>query len=76
MSDAPVPVKFGSWDDAEALRRWSFQRRSPEQRLAWLIAALKIAYGSGALRALGPPAPMQPAPMQPAPTQAEPGLAR
>jgi len=71
MSDAPAPVQFGSWEDAEALRRWSFQRRSPEQRLAWLVAALEIAYGSGALRALVPPAPMQPAP-----TQAAPGLAR
>jgi hypothetical protein len=35
---------------AEALRRWSFERRTPEQRLAWLKAALEIAYQSGALR--------------------------
>ncbi len=44
------PSAWGSWEDAEALRRWSFQQRTPEQRLAWLVAALQIAYGSGALK--------------------------
>ena len=69
MSDAPVPLKFGSWEDAEALRRWSFLRRSPLQRLAWLVGALEIAYSTGALRA---PA-LAPAPV---PTQPQPGLTR
>ena len=45
-----VPKAWGSFDDAEALRRWSFQRRTPEQRLAWLKAALELAYQSGALQ--------------------------
>ncbi|HQW07890.1 MAG TPA: hypothetical protein PK681_09175 [Steroidobacteraceae bacterium] len=44
------PSAWGSWEDAEALRRWSFRRRTPEQRLAWLVAALDLAYASGALR--------------------------
>jgi len=45
-----VPSAWGSFEDAEALRRWSFERRTPEQRLAWLQAALEIAYQSGALK--------------------------
>ena len=32
------------------LRRWSFARRTPEQRLAWLQAALQHAYQSGAIK--------------------------
>jgi hypothetical protein len=44
------PSAWGSYDDAEALRRWSFERRTPEQRLAWLKAALELAYQSGALQ--------------------------
>jgi hypothetical protein len=44
------PSAWGSWTDAEALRRWSFARRTPEQRLAWLQAALELAYQSGALK--------------------------
>ena len=44
------PSAWGSFEDAEALRRWSFERRTPEQRLAWLQAALVIAYQSGALK--------------------------
>jgi len=43
------PLAWGTWDDAVALRRWSFARRTPEQRLAWLQAALELAYQSGAL---------------------------
>jgi hypothetical protein len=35
---------------ADALRRWSFARRTPDQRLDWLEAALEIAYHSGALK--------------------------
>lgn len=44
------PSAWGSFDDAEALRRWSFERRTPEQRIAWLKAALELAYRSGALK--------------------------
>jgi hypothetical protein len=33
---------FGSWKDAEALRKWSFLRRTPQQRLDWLVDALTI----------------------------------
>jgi|APFre7841882724_1041349.scaffolds.fasta_scaffold444141_1 hypothetical protein len=44
------PQAWGTWEDAEALRRWSFERRTPEQRLAWLKAALEIAYQSGAIK--------------------------
>jgi hypothetical protein len=44
------PIAWGTFEDAEALRRWSFERRSPEQRLAWLKAALELAYDSGALQ--------------------------
>ena len=44
------PSAWGTFEDAEALRRWSFARRTPEQRLAWLKAALEIAYLSGALK--------------------------
>jgi len=44
------PQAWGSYEDAEALRRWSFERRTPEQRLAWLKAALEIAYQSGAIK--------------------------
>jgi hypothetical protein len=40
---------FGSWDDAERLRRWSFLQRTPQQRLDWLVAALELAYQRGAL---------------------------
>ncbi len=44
------PSAWGTFEDAEALRRWSFERRTPEQRLAWLKSALELAYQSGALR--------------------------
>jgi len=44
------PRAWGTFEDAEALRRWYFERRSPEQRLACLQSALEIAYQSGALR--------------------------
>lgn len=43
------PRKFGGWDDAERLRRWSFQQRTPQQRLDWLVGALEVAYQRGAL---------------------------
>jgi hypothetical protein len=44
------PSAWGSWEDAEALRRWSFARRTPEQRRAWLHSALQLAYQSGAIK--------------------------
>jgi hypothetical protein len=44
------PHAWGSWEDAESLRRWSFERRTPEQRLAWLQSALQLAYQSGAVK--------------------------
>lgn len=55
-----VPCAWGSYEDAEALRRWSFERRTPEQRLAWLMAALELAYQSGALKPRRPePSPQE-----------------
>ncbi len=44
------PSAWGTWQDAEALRRWSFARRTPEQRLAWLQSALQLAYETGAIK--------------------------
>jgi hypothetical protein len=41
---------FGTWDDAERLRRWAFLQRTPQQRLDWLVQALELAYQSGALK--------------------------
>lgn len=49
IDDDRRPAGWGSHEDAEALRRWSFRQRSPEQRLAWLEEALALAYASGAL---------------------------
>jgi len=46
----PATPTFGSWQDAEALRKWSFLQRTPQQRLDWLVQALEIAYQCGALR--------------------------
>jgi len=51
------PSAWGTFEDADALRRWSFDRRTPEQRLAWLKAALDLAYQSGALKPRRPTAP-------------------
>ena len=51
------PSAWGTWEDAEALRRWSFARRTPEQRLAWLQAALQLAYQSGAIKPRRPDSP-------------------
>jgi len=45
ITDAPEATpQFGSWQDAQVLRRWSFRRRTPQQRLDWLVAALQIRY--------------------------------
>jgi hypothetical protein len=46
---SPAPT-FGSWQDAEALRKWSLLQRTPQQRLGGLVQALEIAYRCGALR--------------------------
>ncbi len=54
-----LPQAWGSWEDAEALRRWSFERRTPEQRLAWLVSALELAYASGAIKPRRPDTPEQ-----------------
>jgi hypothetical protein len=48
---------FGTWDDAEQLRRWAFLQRTPQQRLDWLIQALKLAHQSGAIEARPPGGP-------------------
>jgi hypothetical protein len=56
FNDKGEPSAWGTWEDAEALRRWSFRRRTPQQKLDWLVAALEIAYRSGALK------PRQPVP--------------
>jgi hypothetical protein len=57
--DTPPLTRFGSWQDAEELRKWSFLRRTPQQRLDWLVQALSIAYQSGALRAPTGPRPIE-----------------
>jgi hypothetical protein len=44
------PPNFGSWKDAEELRKWSFLQRTPQQRLDWLVQALTVAYECGALK--------------------------
>lgn len=44
-----TPVAWGTWEDAEALQRWTFLQKTPEQRLDWLVAVLQIAYENGAL---------------------------
>ena len=50
VRDGEPPTSSGSYGDAETLRRWAFLKRTPEQRLAWLIEALEIAYRTGALK--------------------------
>ena len=47
---ASEPHAWGAFEDAERLRRWSFLRRTPEQRLASLTATLELACQSGALK--------------------------
>ena len=44
------PVLRGTYEDAVTLRRWSFRQRTPAQRLEWLVAMLRVAYQSGALK--------------------------
>ena len=47
--DSP-PVERGDWESADVLRQWSFSRRSPEQRLNWLVEMLEIGYQTGAIK--------------------------
>lgn len=54
-----IMTTFGSWQDAEELRKWSFLRRTPQQRLDWLVQALTIAYRSGALKLPAGPGPIE-----------------
>jgi hypothetical protein len=49
-----IPQAWGSFEDAEKLRRWAFLQKSPAERLAWMIEMLEIAYATGA-RQLSPP---------------------
>jgi len=55
--DEEPPAGHGSYEDAEALRKWAFLRRTPAERLAWLVEALELAYRSGALKPRGPSQP-------------------
>jgi hypothetical protein len=59
MNERDAPQGWGSFEDASALRQWSFLRRTPEQRLDWLIEMLEIAYASGALKPRSPDGPAQ-----------------
>jgi len=52
-----IPVAWGTYEDAERLSRWAFLRKTPEQRLAWLVEMLKIAYATGAIRPRRPESP-------------------
>lgn len=52
VSETPPPA-WGSFEDADALRRWAFLRRTPSERLDWLIEMLEIAYASRAIRPPG-----------------------
>lgn len=49
-----IPEAWGSFEDAEKLRRWAFLQKSPAERLTWMIEMLEIAYATGA-RQLSPP---------------------
>lgn len=55
--DTP-PAHNGSYEDARALAEWDFLRKTPEQRLAWLVTMLELGYASGAFKP-GPPPPPQ-----------------
>jgi hypothetical protein len=57
MSDPTVnepPASWGTYEDAERLRKWAFLQRTPEQRLEWLIEMLELAYSTGALKPVQP----------------------
>lgn len=44
--DEPPPSQ-GTFEDAERLRKWSFRKRTAQQRYEWLVSMLRIAYRSG-----------------------------
>ena len=48
------PPSNGSFADAERLRKWSFRRRTPQQRFEWLLSMLKAAYKIGAIKVRRP----------------------
>lgn len=48
--EADLASEWGSWEDAERWRKRDFLNRTPAQRLDWLIAALELAYRSGAVK--------------------------
>jgi len=50
-----IPQAWGSFEDAEKLRRWAFLQKSPTERLAWMIEMLEIAYATGARQPSPPP---------------------
>jgi len=54
------PGSFGDWQDAETLRRWSFARRTPQQRLDWLVEVLTISHEAAAARAAAQREPKAP----------------
>lgn len=54
------PASWGSYEDAERLRKWSFLQRTPEQRLDWLIGMLELAYTTGARKPRQPAVPDAP----------------
>ncbi len=41
------PSSQGTFDDAERLRKWSFRKRTPQQRYDWLVSMLRVAYRRG-----------------------------
>jgi len=43
-----IPQAWGTYDDAERLRRWAFLRKTPGERLSWMVEMLEIAYATGA----------------------------
>jgi hypothetical protein len=47
---AEPPATDGSYEGARRLAEWSFLRRTPEQRLQWLIEMLEIGYATGAFK--------------------------
>lgn len=55
--ETDLPSEWGSWEDAERWRKRDFRNRTPAKRLDWLIAALELAYRSGAVKVRGPDDP-------------------
>ncbi|MEP7311726.1 MAG: hypothetical protein ABI859_04045 [Pseudomonadota bacterium] len=49
-TDTQQPAVLGTFDDARRLAEWDFLRKTPEQRLTWLIDMLTIGYATGAFK--------------------------